>query len=84
TYNWSPLIGSIDSTIPSGSLTISRHTVPGPFHLDSAGNFEQAGNRFTVGGIARVKGRGLVLRKKVGEQEADLSIAQTTAVRLAG
>lgn len=83
-YDWSPLIGRIQSVIPSGSLKISRKTIPGPFQLDSRGQFQRAGARFTVDGIANVVASGLLLKKQVGEQETDLSIDQTDAIHLVG
>lgn len=83
-YDWSPLIGKIQTTIPAGELKISRNTIPGPLAIDSSGEFQKSGYKFTVDGIAKVAARGLLLKRRVGLQEADLSIDQTDAVHLVG
>lgn len=83
-YDWSPLIGSVTSVIPSGRLAISRNTIPSPLRVDPHGRFEQPGCRFSVKGVTNVTARGLILKRKVGTQLADLSLDQTDAVKLAG
>lgn len=83
-YNWTPVIGSIKSIIPSGRLIISRHTIPRLITVDATGRFQQGGCKFTVDGITDVVARGLILKKKVGNRQADLSIDETSAINLVG
>lgn len=83
-YDWTPLIGSIKVVIPAESVTISDHTHPGALSLNPNGRFARSGYKFRVGGTAIVTGRGLLLKKKVGQAEKDLTIKQTDPIRLAG
>lgn len=83
-YNWTPLIGSIRSRIPTGILTIRDHTIPGPLRIDPRGAFSHPGYHFKVGGTCQVQGRGLLLRKQVGNTEEDLTIKKTEPVLLTG
>lgn len=83
-YDWTPLIGSIKGLIPTGILTIKDHTIPGPLVIDQRGTFRRAGYRFKVGGTCKVQGHGLLLKKRVGQSEEDLTIAKTEPVVLNG
>jgi hypothetical protein len=83
-FDWTPLIGSIRAVIPAGSLTISDHSRPGALSLDPNGRFARSGYKFRVGGTAIITGRGLLLKKKIGQAEKDLTIKQTDPIRLAG
>lgn len=83
-YDWTPLIGSIRGIIPSGILTIKHHTFSGPLIIDSRGAFRRHGFRFKIGGICRIQGHGLLLKKLVGQSEESLTIAKTKPVVLDG
>ncbi len=83
-FDWSPLIGAIGILIPDGILTIRSKSPPSLISLQEGGNFSFPGYRFQVGGTCQVKATGLVLKKKVGQTEADLTIEQTKPVVLAG
>ncbi|MEC9055000.1 MAG: hypothetical protein VX633_06820 [Verrucomicrobiota bacterium] len=83
-FDWSPLIGAIRILIPSGILTIRSQSPPPLISLREGGHFSYPGYRFQVGGSCQVKATGLVLKKKVGQTEADLTIEQTKPVVLAG
>ena len=83
-FDWSPLIGAIRILIPNGILTIRSQSPPPLISLREGGHFSYPGYRFQVGGSCQVKATGLVLKKKVGQTEADLTIEQTKPVVLAG
>jgi hypothetical protein len=83
-YDWTHLIGSIRGIIPSGILTIKHHTFSGPLKIDSRGAFRRPGYRFKVGGVCRIQGHGLLLKKLVGQSEESLTIAKTKPVVLDG
>ena len=83
-FDWTPLIGAIRALIPAGILTIRDHTMPHAMPLQQDGRFSHPKCRFRVGGTCQVQGRGLVLKKKVGQKEEDLTIARTEPVVLAG
>ena len=83
-FDWSPLIGTVKILIPAGILTIRDHTIPHAIPLRRDGGFSHPECRFQVGGSCQVEGTGLVLRKKVGKMEEDLTIDQTDPVALAG
>ncbi|MBP36210.1 MAG: hypothetical protein CMP31_11400 [Roseibacillus sp.] len=83
-FDWTPLIGAIRILIPAGILTIRDHTMPRAMPLQQDGRFSHSKCRFRVGGTCQVQGSGLVLRKKVGQTEKDLTVARTEPVVLAG
>ena len=83
-FDWSPLIGTVRILIPAGILTIRDHTIPGAIPLHRDGQFSHPACRFRVGGSCQVEGTGLVLKKKVGKMEGDLTIEETESVTLAG
>lgn len=83
-FDWSPLIGTVKILIPAGILTIRNRTIPHALPLRRDGGFSHPKCRFQVGGSCQVEGTGLVLRKKVGKMEEDLTIDQTDPVALAG
>ena len=83
-FDWSPLIGTIRILIPDGILTIRNQSPPPLISLEEGGHFSYPGYRFEVGGTCQVKATGLILKKKVSQTEADLTIEQTKPVVLAG
>jgi len=83
-FDWSPLIGTVKILIPAGILTIRDHTIPPAMPLQWNGRFSHPACRFRVGGSCQVEGTGLVLKKKVGKMEKDLTLDQTEPVALAG
>ncbi len=83
-FDWSPLIGTVKILIPSGILTIRDHTSPPAIPLQWNGRFSHPEGRFQVGGSCQVEGTGLILKKKVGKMEKDLTIDQTEPVALTG
>ena len=83
-FDWSPLIGTVKILIPSGILTIRDHTSPPEIPLQRNGRFSHPACLFRVGGSCQVEGTGLILKKKVGKMEGDLTIDQTDPVALTG
>jgi len=83
-YKWSPLIGTISTTLPAGVLRITDHHIPGACPLTMNGNFQVPGNRFTVGCAGDIEGRGLILGQAVGKFRAPLDIPVTDLVTVSG
>lgn len=83
-FVWSPLIGTIRMVIPGGLLTITDNSPDPVINLSANGHFSHPGYKFQVGGTGQVETTGLVLRRKIGNTETDLTIEETEQVTLAG
>jgi hypothetical protein len=83
-YNWSPLIGTISTTLPPGVLRISDHHIPGACPLAPDGSFHRPGHQFTVDCAGEIEGRGLILGKAVGKFRSPLDIPVTDLVTVSG
>ncbi len=83
-FVWSPIIGTVRMLIPEGQLKISSKSSDSVIQLSEGGRFSHPGYHFQVDGTGQVEATGLVLRKKIGDTETDLTIEETEAVTLAG
>ncbi|MGB0774226.1 MAG: hypothetical protein ACPG32_02235 [Akkermansiaceae bacterium] len=83
-FQWAGLIGSIQVSIPPKVLKISHHSSSQQGIVSVNQRFSTARNYFTVGGTARVSGRGPVMSRGVGARNVDLTIRKTEPVTLTG
>ena len=83
-FAWSPIIGTVRMLIPEGLLKISNKSQDLVIQLGEDGEFSHPGYRFTVEGTGQVEATGLVLRKKIGDTETDLTIDETEPAILQG
>lgn len=83
-FAWSPIIGTVKMLIPEGQLKISNKSPGSVIQLSEGGRFSHPGYHFQVDGTGQVEATGLVLRKKIGDTETDLTIEETEPVTLAG
>ena len=83
-FAWSPIIGTVKMLIPEGQLKITTESQDLVIQLGEDGEFSRPGYRFTVDGTGKVEATGLVLRKKIGNTETDLTIDETEPAILEG
>ena len=83
-FAWSPIIGTVRMLIPEGLLKISNKSPDPVMQLGEGGEFSHPGYTFQVNGTGQVETTGLVLRKKIGDTETDLTIEETEPVTLSG